>query len=141
MTTEEDSEEQESAEKKSARERMGGGIRQGLGVLSAFKEALEETIQEARDRGDFSTERAKEAMKGALSKAQTAAAEARERLDFVSQNEFDALQRAVGAIVERVADLEKSVFGEARAEPEPAEGEGNAAGGEEPAEREDEDVP
>ena len=141
MTAEKDNEEPETAEKKSARQRMGGGIRQGIGVLSAFKEALEETIQEARERGDFSTERAKEAMKGALSKAQSAASEARERLDFVSQNEFDALRGAVDAIVERVAGLEQSVFGEVRAEPEPGGSEENGAGEEKPAEQEDEGAP
>ena len=41
------------------RKSMGDGIKEGLGVLSAFKDALEETIQEARERGDLSTDRAK----------------------------------------------------------------------------------
>ena len=56
-----------------ARQKMGEGIKQGIGVLSALKEALEETIQEARERGDLSTGRAKEVMKEALGKAQAAA--------------------------------------------------------------------
>jgi polyhydroxyalkanoate synthesis regulator phasin len=68
------------------------GIRQGIGVLSAFKEALEETIQEARDRGDLSAERAKQVMKEALDRAQSAAGDAKERLDFAHQSEVDALR-------------------------------------------------
>ena len=59
-------------DKKSTRAKVSDGIRQGIGVLSAFKDALEETINEARERGDLSTERAKEVMKSALHKAQLA---------------------------------------------------------------------
>ena len=93
-------------DKKRARDKVSDGIRQGIGVLSAFKDALEETINEARERGDLSSDRAKEVMKGALHKAQEAAEGARERLDFVSQKEFDALAAAVEGIKERVRALE-----------------------------------
>jgi len=94
-------------EKKSARAKVSDGIRQGIGVLSAFKDALEETINEARERGDLSTDRAKDAMKGALHRAQEAAEGARERLDFVNQKEFDGLRAMVDDVKERVAALEK----------------------------------
>jgi polyhydroxyalkanoate synthesis regulator phasin len=97
---------QQEGGKKRARERVGDGIRQGIGVLSAFKDALEETINEARERGDLSTDRAKEVMKGALGRAQAAAADARERLDFVSQAELEALQETVEDLRRRVAALE-----------------------------------
>ena len=100
-----------SDEKRSAREKVSDGIKQGIGVLSAFKDALEETINEARERGDLSPERAREVMKGALHKAQEAAEGARERLDFASQKEFDALVEAVEHLTERVAALEKRVEG------------------------------
>ncbi|HET9949876.1 MAG TPA: hypothetical protein VFQ22_13225 [Longimicrobiales bacterium] len=100
--------------RKSRRQRMGEGIRQGIGVLSAFKDALEETIQEARERGDLSAERAKELMKGALGKAQAAASEARERFDFVNQGELEELEQALEALQGRVAALEAHVFGAAR---------------------------
>ena len=90
---------------------MGDGIRSGIGVLSAFKDALEETIRDARDRGDLSTERAKEVMKDALEKAQTAASGAKERLDFVNQSELENLQKAVEALNQRVVALEASVMG------------------------------
>ena len=95
-----------SEEKKSAKGKVSDGIKQGIGVLSAFKEALEETIQEAKERGDLSTERAREFMKDALDKAQSAAEEAKERLDFVSQRDFDRLKGAVDTIKERVGALE-----------------------------------
>jgi polyhydroxyalkanoate synthesis regulator phasin len=102
---------EDQGEERGARERMGDGIRSGIGVLSAFKDVLEETIHDARERGDLSAERARELMKGALSKAQTAASEARERLDFANQGEIDELERAVEALAARVAALEARVFG------------------------------
>ena len=93
-------------DKKSTKEKVSDGIKQGIGVLSAFRDALEETITEARERGDLSPERAKDVMKSALHRAQEAAEGARERLDFVSQKEFDALVGAVERLKERVSALE-----------------------------------
>ncbi len=93
-------------DKKSTKEKVSDGIKQGIGVLSAFRDALEETITEARERGDLSPERAKDVMKSALHRAQEAAEGARERLDFVSQKEFDALAAAVESLKERVSVLE-----------------------------------
>ena len=104
-------------DKKSARDKVSDGIKEGIGVLSAFKDALEETINEARERGDLSTDRAKEVMKGALDKAQTAAAGAKDRLDLVSQKEFDGLKGAVDTIRDRVGDLEARFRGD-----DPSEG-------------------
>jgi polyhydroxyalkanoate synthesis regulator phasin len=86
---------------------MSDGIKQGIGVLSAFKDAIEETIQEARQRGDLSTERAKEVMKEALGRAQAAASGAKERLDFVNQGELDALRDEIRALTNRVEVLER----------------------------------
>jgi polyhydroxyalkanoate synthesis regulator phasin len=106
-----------SEEKKGAKDKVSDGIKQGIGVLSAFKEALEETIQEAKERGDLSTERAREVMKGALEKAHAAAEDARERLDFATQNELDGLKGTVDTIKERVSALEVHLgFGRGDAE-------------------------
>jgi polyhydroxyalkanoate synthesis regulator phasin len=102
-----------SEDKKTARGKVSDGIKQGIGVLSAFKDALEETIQEAKDRGDISTDRAKEVMKTALNKAQEAAEEAKDRLDFVAQKDFDGLKDAVEVIKEKVSGLEAKVMGDA----------------------------
>jgi polyhydroxyalkanoate synthesis regulator phasin len=104
---------------------MGDGFRQGMGVLTAFKDALEETLQEARDRGDLSSERAKEVVKDALDRAQTAAEGARERLDFVQQADMDSLMGAVDSMRSRVSALEENVFGAAR------DGDASGAKGEE----------
>ena len=122
-----------SEDKKTTRGKVSDGIKQGIGVLSAFKDALEETIQEAKDRGDISTDRAKEVMKTALHKAQEAAGEAKDRLDLVTQKDFDGLKEAVEAITERVSALEASLKGEVADEAEP-EGEEDDKGGEEVAE-------
>ncbi len=115
MATKDDS---GSAERRGARRRMSDGIKEGIGVLSAFKDALEETIQEARERGDFSSDRAKGVMKDALGKAQAAASGARERLDFANQGEMDTLEETVAALRTRVAALEERVFGASAGEPE-----------------------
>ena len=109
---------------KTRRRKVGDGLKQGLGFLSAFKDALEETIQEARERGDLSTDRAKEVMKEALDKAQAAGERARERLDFAHQTELEGLREAVESLRERVRALEASAFGaatDAAPEPGPAE--------------------
>jgi len=100
-----------SAERRSARRRMSDGIKEGIGVLSAFKDAIEETINEARERGDLSKDGAKRVMKDALGKAQSAASSARDRLDFVTQGEVEALEETVTALRARVAALEERVFG------------------------------
>ena len=94
-------------ERRSAREKVSDGIKQGIGVLSAFKDALEETINEAKERGDLSDDRAKRVMKDALSRAQEAAEGAKDRLDFVTQREFEAMGGVVEGIRERVASLEE----------------------------------
>jgi polyhydroxyalkanoate synthesis regulator phasin len=101
---------EQQGQKRSAREKMSEGIRQGIGVLSAFKDALEETIQEARERGDLSSDRAKGVMKDALAKAQSAADDARERFDFVQQKEFDRLRETVEELRARLAALEEQVL-------------------------------
>jgi len=125
-----------SDEEKTKRAKVSDGIKQGIGVLSAFKDALEETIQEARDRGDISAERAKEVMRDALHRAQEAAGDAKDRLDLVTQKEFDGLRTAVDEVKQRVGALEERLGGAARggsSEPEDP-GAGAEAGEDAPAE-------
>ena len=86
---------------------IGDGIRTGIGVLAAFKQAVEETLQEAVDRGDLSPERAKQAVKDAAQRVQTAFDETRERIDFAPQRELEDLRAEVAALRERVAQLEQ----------------------------------
>ena len=85
---------------------IGDGVRTGIGILSALKDALEETFQEAVDRGDLSPERAKRAMRDAAQKVQTALEDARERVDLAPQRELDDLRSEVARLSERVARLE-----------------------------------
>jgi polyhydroxyalkanoate synthesis regulator phasin len=100
---------------------MSDGIKQGIGVLSAFKDALEETIQEARERGDLSTERAKGVMKDALERAQSAASGAKEKLDFAHQGDLDALRAEVEGLQNRIAHLEGRIAALADLGKQPAE--------------------
>lgn len=102
---------EDTGQPRSRKRRMGEGIRQGIGVLSAFKDALEETIQEARERGDLSTERAKEVMREALDRAQSAAGDAKEKLDFAHHSELEAVRASVEALRSRVSALEQAVYG------------------------------
>jgi len=115
-----------AGDRKGPRGKVEDGIKQGIGFLSAFRDALEETIQEARDRGDLSADRAKEAVKDALDKAQAASERARGKLDFATQVDVDALKSAMASLRQRVDELEKSVFGGGR----PASGDSGGASGE-----------
>lgn len=85
---------------------IGEGIRSGIGMLTAFKEAIEETIQEAGERGDLSPERAKHFLGGALHRAQETVGDVRDRLDFVPRKEFEALLLEVEELQRRMDALE-----------------------------------
>ena len=98
------------------RRKVSDGIREGLGVLSALKDAFEETIVEAR-RGDLSPERGKQALSLAMSRAQEVVDEARERLDGVPQREFDLLKERVDGLEVRLKNLEHRAGEDPGAEP------------------------
>jgi polyhydroxyalkanoate synthesis regulator phasin len=85
---------------------IGEGLRSGIGVLTAFKEAIEETIQEAGSRGDLSPERAKGFLGDALHRAQETVGDVRDRLDFVPRREFEAVLREVEDLQRRLDALE-----------------------------------
>lgn len=82
------------------------GIRAGLGILSALKDAVEETVQDMMDRGELSPDRAREAVRTTMDRAQSAFDEARTRLDFVPRREFEALQAEVAELRRRVERAE-----------------------------------
>jgi polyhydroxyalkanoate synthesis regulator phasin len=106
---------------------IGEGIRTGIGILTAFKEAIEETLEEAVERGDLSPERAKGAMRDAAHRVQSSLEEARERLDFVPRKEFDALRHELDELRARVHRLERPVSRPAGAGYEAGSQEGDAA--------------
>jgi polyhydroxyalkanoate synthesis regulator phasin len=85
---------------------IGEGIRTGLGILNAFKEAIEETLDDAVKRGDLTPDRAKQTMREAADRIQGTFDGARERFDFVSRREHDELKGELGLLRDRVARLE-----------------------------------
>lgn len=87
---------------------IGDGIRTGIGILNAFREAVEETLQEAVDRGDLSPDRAKRAVQDAAQRIQSSLGDVRERVDLVSRRELDDLRTELEALRARVARLEGS---------------------------------
>ena len=85
---------------------LSDGIRTGIGILTAFKEAVEETLQEAVDRGDLSPDRARQAMQGAADRLQATIEETRDRFDVVTRKEFESLRDEVADLQARLSRLE-----------------------------------
>lgn len=92
---------------------IGDGIRTGLGVLGAFKDAIEETLQEAVDRGDLTPDRARQAMRDAGQRLQAAFDDTRGRLELVSRKEHEELRAEVQALRERLERHEAGSHGAA----------------------------
>jgi polyhydroxyalkanoate synthesis regulator phasin len=84
------------------RKDTGEGIRDGVraivGVAGALKEAIEDTFQELLDRGELSPERAREAARSTVQRAQDTVEGMRDRFDFVPRKEFDALRQEVAEL-------------------------------------------
>jgi polyhydroxyalkanoate synthesis regulator phasin len=95
-----------SDEQPKGRTSIGEGLRAGIGILAAFKDAIEETIEEAVQQNDLNPDRAKTALSGALGRAQGVFEEARERLDVVPRREFDALKAEVEELRRRLDRLD-----------------------------------
>jgi polyhydroxyalkanoate synthesis regulator phasin len=100
------------------------GVRTVTGILGALKEAIEETFDELRERGDISPERAKEAARSTMKRAQGQFDEMRERLDFVTRREFDALRAEVESLRARLDAHEAGGLGTHRADAGAAGGPG-----------------
>lgn len=101
------------------------GIRAGIGILSALKDAIEETVDDMMDRGELSQDRAREAVRTTMERAQTAFDDARTRFEFVPRREFDELMEDVRELRRRVIRLE----GEAHQHGGGTAGGGTAGGG------------
>lgn len=89
-----------------AKEGIKEGVRAVTGFLSALKDAIDETIRDIRDSGDLQPERAKEAARSTMRKAQETMDDVRERFDFVPRKEFDALRDELAALRRRLEVLE-----------------------------------
>lgn len=103
------------------------GIRAGLGILSALKDAIEETVDDMLQRGELSQERAREAVRTTMERAQAAVEDARVRLDFVPRREYDELAEDVRELRRRVERLEAAAH--EHAGPRGPEGPTGPAGG------------
>jgi polyhydroxyalkanoate synthesis regulator phasin len=84
-----------------ARDDRDGG---GLGILSTIREALDEVIAEAREKGGMSAERAREAVRGAMSRARDVAGE---RLDLATRQELQEVKDLVAELKVRLENLER----------------------------------
>ncbi len=97
---------------------LGDNLREGVrtvaGILGALKDAVEESFDELRQRGDLSPERAREAARSTVQRAQEEMEGLRDRLDFVSRRELDALREEVDALRADVATLKLQLDSHAR---------------------------
>jgi polyhydroxyalkanoate synthesis regulator phasin len=84
------------------------GVRAITGILGALKDAIEETFDELRQEGDLSPERAREAARSTVRKAQEAVDDVRDRLDFVPRREFEQLREEVAELRQRLDALRGS---------------------------------
>ena len=89
-----------------AKEGIKEGVRAVTGILAALKDAIDETINDIKVRGDLDPNRAKQAAKDTMSRAQEAFDDMKERVDFVPRKEYDALRAEVEALRARVAAIE-----------------------------------
>lgn len=74
------------------------GVRAVTGILGAFKDAIEQTFNDLSESGDISPERARDAARDAMKRAQDSVDDMRGRLDFVPRREFDALKAEVATL-------------------------------------------
>jgi polyhydroxyalkanoate synthesis regulator phasin len=74
------------------------GVRAVSGILGAFKDAIEQTFNDLSEKGDISPDRAKDAARDAMKRAQDAVDDMRGRLEFVPRREFDALKAEVDGL-------------------------------------------
>ena len=89
------------------------GVRAITGILGALKDAIEETFDDLRQQGDLSPEKAREAARSTMRRAQDAVDDVRDRLDLVSRREFDALREEVAELKRRLDASRPSAAGSA----------------------------
>jgi polyhydroxyalkanoate synthesis regulator phasin len=112
----------EEQKRRDTGENIRDGMRAIVGVVGALKDAIEETFQELLDQGELSPERAREAARSTVKRAQETVDEMRDRLDFVTRREFETLRDQVAALERQLAEHRATGGGAHTAEPgaEPA---------------------
>jgi len=116
-------------DKRDAGDAIREGVRSISGILGALKDALEETFDDLRKSGELSPERAREAARSTMQKAQDAVEDVRGRLDFVTRREFDALKQELDALRARVDAAHPVPANPAPGAPGPAAPHGEKASG------------
>jgi polyhydroxyalkanoate synthesis regulator phasin len=94
-----------------AKEGIKEGVRAVTGILAALKDAIEETIDDIKQRGDFDPDRVKQAARDTMHRAEERFEDMKERVDFVPRKEFDTLSAEVDALRARIAALETAHAG------------------------------
>lgn len=124
------------------------GVRSVIGILGALKDAVEDTFEELRTGGEATPDEDRDAARSTFRAAQDAVEDVRDRLDFITRKEFDALREEVAGLEARVNALSESAHaagataaspdnaasaneseGSGPAQAEPAGGDSNSAGG------------
>lgn len=83
------------------------GVRTVAGIFGALKDAIEESFEDLRERGDLSPEKAREAARSTMERAQAEMDGMRERLDFATRRELETLRAEVVALRARVEQMER----------------------------------
>jgi len=84
---------------RSGRDGFKDGVRSVTGLLGALKDAIEATFEDLRSDAETPADRAApDAAAAAFRKAQEAVEGVRDRFDFVSRREFEALRQEVAAL-------------------------------------------
>ena len=83
-------------------ENLREGVRALTGILGAFKDAVEESFEDLRARGDLSPEAAREAARSTMKRAQEGMGDMRDRLDFVTRKEYEELRAEVDMLKQRM---------------------------------------
>ena len=120
---------EEQRRSRDAGESIGDGVRAFVGVVGALKDAVEETFQELLDQGELTPERAREAARTTMRRAQETMDDMRERIDWVARKDFDSLRAEVDELRRRIDEHLAATHGMAPAgETRAATGADSAAG-------------
>lgn len=76
-------------------ENLREGVRTVAGILGALKDAVEESFDELRQRGDLSPERAREAARSTVQRAQEEMEGMRDRFDFATRRDVESLRAEI----------------------------------------------
>ncbi|MEO5509226.1 MAG: hypothetical protein ABIV28_09400 [Longimicrobiales bacterium] len=78
------------------------GVRAVTGILGALRDAIEQTFDDMTEKGDLSPDKAKEAAKDTMNRAQDAMEKVKDRLDFATRKELEELRDEVAELKRRL---------------------------------------